>query len=166
MRTWPRLGRELVEGIERAWAEPRPDWARSRLLVVRLIAQNEHTVAEIMKIAGVCRQTVFTYRDTVVAKAVAGLLEREHGGGRRLTVRGAVAQQFVEKLEKGNFRQARNAPERTGIRGADAKPQSASRRTSSRMEYMAPLLGPSLVTESRPDTSTVSLCQVRWSGSK
>jgi hypothetical protein len=33
-------------------------------LVVRLIAQHEHTVAEIMKIAGVCRQTVFTYRDT------------------------------------------------------------------------------------------------------
>ena len=109
MRTLPRLGRELVEEIERAWAEPQPAWAKGRLLVVRLIAQHEHTVAEIMKIAGVCRQTVFTYRDTVVAKGVAGLLQREHGGGHRPTVRGAVAQEFVEKLEKGEFRQARDA---------------------------------------------------------
>jgi len=38
--------------------------------VGRLIAQHEHTVAEIMKIAGVCRQTVFTYRDNVVAEGV------------------------------------------------------------------------------------------------
>ena len=109
MRTLPRLGRELVEEIERAWAEPQPAWAKGRLLVVRLIAQHEHTVAEIMKIAGVCRQTVFTYRDTVVAKGIAGLLQREHGGGHRPTVRGAVAQEFVEKLEKGEFRQARDA---------------------------------------------------------
>jgi hypothetical protein len=42
----PRLGRELVEEIERAWA-------KSRLLAVRFIAQHEHTVAEIMKVAGV-----------------------------------------------------------------------------------------------------------------
>jgi transposase len=44
-----------------------------------------------------------------VAKGVAGLLQREHGGGHRPTVRGAVAQEFVEKLEKGEFRQARDA---------------------------------------------------------
>jgi hypothetical protein len=49
----PRLGRELVEEIERAWAEPQSAWAKSRLLAVRLIAQHEHTVAEIMKVAGV-----------------------------------------------------------------------------------------------------------------
>jgi transposase len=62
-----------------------------------------------MKIAGVCRQTVFTYRDTVVAKGVTGLLQREHGGGHQPTVRGAVRREFVEKLEKGDFRQARDA---------------------------------------------------------
>lgn len=109
MRTLPRLGSDLVEEIEKAWEKPQPDWARSRLLVVRLIAQHEHSVAEIMKIAGVCRQTVFTYRDTVVAKGVTGLLQREHGGGHTPTVRGAVAREFIEKLEQGDFRQARDA---------------------------------------------------------
>jgi hypothetical protein len=43
-----------VEEIQRAWSEPQPAWAKSRLLVVRLIAQHENTVIEIMKIAGVC----------------------------------------------------------------------------------------------------------------
>jgi hypothetical protein len=57
MRTLPRLGSELVEQVEMAWGQPHPDWARQRLLVVRLIVQHEHTVAEIMKIAGVSRQT-------------------------------------------------------------------------------------------------------------
>jgi hypothetical protein len=70
MRTLPKLGQEIVEQIEEAWAKPQADWARKRLLVVRLIAQHEHTVDEIMKIVGVSRQTVFTYRDTVVEKGV------------------------------------------------------------------------------------------------
>jgi hypothetical protein len=69
MRALPKLGQEIVEQIEEAWSLPQPDWARKRLLVVRLIAQHEHTVAEIMKIAGVCRQTVFTYRDKLMAQA-------------------------------------------------------------------------------------------------
>jgi hypothetical protein len=54
--------------IEEHWTRPQPDWARKRLLVGRLIGQHEHTVAQIMKIAGVCRQTVFTYRDKVVSE--------------------------------------------------------------------------------------------------
>lgn len=54
--------------IEKAWARPQEEWARKRLLVVRLIAQHELTVEQIMKVADVSRQTVFTYRDKVVAK--------------------------------------------------------------------------------------------------
>jgi hypothetical protein len=73
MRTLPRLAKEIVEQIEEAWRKPQPDLARKRLLVVRLIAQHEHTVAEIMKIAGVCRQTVFTHRDRVTAGGVKAL---------------------------------------------------------------------------------------------
>lgn len=73
-RTLPTLGEELVAQIETAWAQPQPDWARRRLLVERLIAQHELTVAEIMKIADVSRQTVFTYRDKLIAGGVAALL--------------------------------------------------------------------------------------------
>ena len=109
MRTLPKLGEKIVEQIEAAWGEAQPDWARKRLLVVRLIAQHEHTVAEIMKITGVSRQTVFTYRDTVVEKGVKGLLSRRWAGARKPAVRGALTQEFLEKLEEGKFRQARDA---------------------------------------------------------
>jgi hypothetical protein len=58
------------------------------LPLVCLIAQNEHTVAEIMKISGVCRQTVFTYRAKVVVEVVKGLLKRDWAGVLKPTVRG------------------------------------------------------------------------------
>ena len=109
MRTLPKLGKEIVEQVEAAWVEPQADWARKRLLVVRLIAQHEHTAAEIMKITGVSRQTVFTYRDTVIEKGVEGLLKRGWAGARQPAVRGVLTQEFLEKLEEGKFRQARDA---------------------------------------------------------
>lgn len=108
-RTLPELGAKLVAEIEAAWAQPQPDWARRRLLVVRLIAQHELTVAEIMRVADVSRQTVFSYRDKVVAKGVDALLHREWAGARRPLVRGALAEEFTELLEAGRFRRARDA---------------------------------------------------------
>lgn len=109
MRKLPPLGEEVTKQIETAWGEPQADWARQRLLVVRLIAQHELTAAQIMKVAGVSRQTVFTYRDKVVAHGVAGLLRREWKGARQPAVRGAVAEEFIRRLETGQFRQARDA---------------------------------------------------------
>lgn len=108
-RRLPELGPDRVEQIEAAWKRPQSDWARKRLLVVRLIAQHEHPVARIMEIAGVCRQTVFTYRDKVVAEGVEGLLKRDWAGGRPCAVRGPVAREFVERLQSGKFRVARDA---------------------------------------------------------
>jgi transposase len=103
------LGEDRVREIEAAWARPQPDWARRRLLVVRLIAQHEHTVAGIMRIAGVCRRTVFTYRDKLVAGGVAGLLHRRHAGGPIPAVRGPVQAEFLDKLRAGKFRRAQDA---------------------------------------------------------
>lgn len=108
-RKLPKLGEKLVKEIEKAWEEPPADWARKRLLVVRLIALHQMSVAEIMEIAGVCRQTVFTYRDKVVGEGVGGLLKRDWAGARKPAVHGAVAQEFVAKLEAAAFRQARDA---------------------------------------------------------
>ena len=108
-RKLPLLGEELVKEIETAWRQPQADWARQRLLVVRLIAQHELTVAQIAAVADVCRQTVLNYRDTVVARGVAGLLTREWDGARVPTVRGAVEREFLARLEAGKFRQARDA---------------------------------------------------------
>ena len=108
-RKLPPLGEELVAQIEAAWAQPQPEWARRRLLVVRLIAQHELTVAAIMKIADVSRQTVFTYRDKLVAGGVAALLRRGKAPGNRPVVRGAVQTEFLEQLAAGKFRQAKDA---------------------------------------------------------
>ena len=108
-RSLPELGPKLVAEIEAAWAEPQVEWARRRLLVVRLIAQHELTVAQIMRVAEVSRQSVFVYRDKVVAGGVAGLLERKYGGGPRAAVRGAVQTELIQRLEAGQFRQARDA---------------------------------------------------------
>ena len=109
MRKLPKLAEEIVEQIEAAWKLPQSHWARKRLLVVQMIAQHEYTVAEIMKVAGVCRQTVFTYRDKVMSEGVEGLLKRDWNGARKPAVRGVVAEEFLERLGEGKFRQARDA---------------------------------------------------------
>ena len=108
-RTLPDFGAELVKAIEAAWAQPQADWARQRLLVVRLIAQHEMTSEQIAQVADVSRKTVFNYRDTVLREGVAGLLKRDWAGGRTPVVRGALAEEFVHRLETGQFRQARDA---------------------------------------------------------
>ena len=105
----PELGVQRVAEIEAAWVQPQEEWARRRLLVVRLIAQHELTVAQIMRVADVSRQTVFTYRDTMVTGGVTAILTRQRAPGRRPTVRGAVAEAFLARLEAGKFRQARDA---------------------------------------------------------
>ena len=103
-RKLPELGARVVAGIEAAWAEAQPDWARRRLLVVRLIAQHELTVAQIMRVADVCRQTVFVYRDKVVAGGVPALLRRDWKGARAPAVRGAVQAEFLQHLEAGKWK--------------------------------------------------------------
>ena len=108
-RTLPPLGEELVRAIEAAWEEPQEEWARRRLLVVRLIAQHELTTEQIARIAGVSRKSVFNYRDMLERGGVKALLTRDWAGGRRPAVRGAVAEEFVQRLEAGQFRQARDA---------------------------------------------------------
>jgi transposase len=98
-----------VKAIEAAWAQPQADWARTRLLVVRLVAQHELTTAQIARVANVSRKSVFNYRDLVVRGGVPALLHRDWAGARTPTVRGAVAEEFVQRLEAGQFRQARDA---------------------------------------------------------
>ena len=108
-RSLPELGEAVVAEIEAAWVQSQPDWARCRLLVVRLIAQHEMTVAQIMRAADVCRQTVFGYRDKVVGGGVAELLRRGQAPGPQPAVRGAVQTEFLQHLTAGKFRRAKDA---------------------------------------------------------
>lgn len=108
-RSLPELGKAVVMEIEAAWARPQPEWARRRLLVVRLIAKHEMTVAQIMRVADVCRQTVFVYRDKVVSGGVVELLRRGQAPGPQPAVRGAVQAEFLQHLTAGKFRRAKDA---------------------------------------------------------
>lgn len=108
-RYLPELGKAVVAEVQAAWAQPQPEWARRRLLVVRLIAQHELTVAQIMRAADVCRQTVFVYRDKVVVGGVAELLRRGQAPGAQPAVRGVVQAEFLQHLTAGKFRRAKDA---------------------------------------------------------
>lgn len=132
-RTLPKLGHEVVTAIEAAWARPQVDWARRRLLVVRLIAQHELTVAEIMKVADVSRQTVFTYRDKVVGGGVARLLARGKAPGNRPVVRGAVRTEFLARLAEGKFRRAKDAQAWIKKRTRKALSESGARKVLRRL---------------------------------
>lgn len=68
---------------------------------MRLIAQHELTTGQIAKVAGVSRKSVFNYRDKLEQGGVAGLLTRDWAGARTPAVRGAVAEEFVTRLEAG-----------------------------------------------------------------
>lgn len=83
-----------MKEIEAAWDQSQADWARQRLLVVRLIAQHELTTEQIARAAGVSRKSVFNYRDKVERGGVAELLRRDWAGARTPAVRGAVAEEF------------------------------------------------------------------------
>lgn len=109
MRTLPPLGTELAKEIELAWHQPQADWARKRLLVVRLIAQHEMNADQIAKAAGVSRPTLFSYRDKVMAEGVKGLLTRQWAGARQPLVRGALAEELTEKLDAGKIRRVKDA---------------------------------------------------------
>jgi transposase len=109
MRTLPPLGTELAKEISLAWEQPQTDWARKRLLVVRLIAQHEMTAEQIAKAAGVSRPTLFSYRDKVVAEGVKGLLTRKWAGARQPLVRGPLAEELTAKLDAGKIRRVKDA---------------------------------------------------------
>ncbi len=58
---------------------------------------------------GVSRKSVFNNRDKVERGGVAELLTRDWAGARTPAVCRAVADEFIARLEAGQFRQARDA---------------------------------------------------------
>lgn len=99
----------LAEELAGAWAQPQPEWARKRLLVLRLIAQHKLSAEQIAEAVGVSRATVFNYLDTVESSGVGALLTRGHSGGPEPTLGGEDHDAFVEQLRQGKFRRAKEA---------------------------------------------------------
>ena len=108
-RHFPPLPADLMRAVDDAWGQPQPDWARKRLLVIRMIAKHEFTADEIAEFVGVSRKSVFNYRDLLLEGGVEALLTRGWAGARTPTVRGPVAEELADRLGKGCFRTAEQA---------------------------------------------------------
>jgi len=109
-RKLKKIGSELVAQIAEAWKRKNLEpWQRKRLAVVRMIARHRLDAKGIAVAAGVSRARVFNYRDILMEKGIDGLLSRRRAGARKPAVRGTVAVEFGQALEKGKFRQAKDA---------------------------------------------------------
>jgi transposase len=107
-RTLPVLGQRGVAELEVAWREKQPDWARKRLLVLRLVVRHEHSAQEIADMAGVSRPTVFNYLELFQEGGVEALLQRQHRGGKKALLDAGLQAQVMEELRVGTFRRARD----------------------------------------------------------
>ncbi len=123
-RKLPELGAKTGgRKCEVEWVKPQPEsWARKRLLVVRLIAQHEPTVAQIMRVVDVSRQTVFTYRDTVMTGGVEALLARSWAPCRARQCGGAVADRVCRAgWRPGSSGKGKDAQVCSGSKSAPAR---------------------------------------------
>lgn len=103
------MGAAKAAELEAAWREHTTAWQRQRLLVVRLVAQHKLNAAQIAVAAGVARSTVFRYLEQFQTGGVAGLLTREHKGGRAPTLAPEDHAAFLDALRAGKFRRAKEA---------------------------------------------------------
>jgi transposase len=106
-RTLPELGQDKVRQLEEAWGKTQPEWARKRLLVLRMIAQHELDAGQIARIAGVARCTVFVYLKNFQKGGVPELLRRdytEHTGMLEQKQKDALS----EALSQGRFQRAKD----------------------------------------------------------
>jgi transposase len=108
-RKLPQLGANRVVELEAAWKEPNVEWARRRLMVIRLVAQHVLNAEQIAVAADVSRRSVFRYLDAFISGGVPALLKREHKGGRVPTLAGADREAFLAQLREGKFRRAKDA---------------------------------------------------------
>ena len=111
----------MVE-LEAAWKETTSEWARQRLMVIRLAAQHVLNAEQIAVAADVSRRSVFRYLDAFLTGGVEALLKREHKGGRQPTLAGADREAFLAQLRDGKFRRAK-----TRRRGSRRAPSAGYR---------------------------------------
>jgi transposase len=117
-RQLPKIGQERLQELETAWENAQPEWARQRLLVIRLVAQHSLSAEQIAQTVGIGRVTVFRYLNKFITRGVEGLLRRSYKG-KKPTLKGSQKSAFIRRLEKGEFRRAKEAQswvkERTGV---------------------------------------------------
>jgi transposase len=98
---------DLAQAISDALDECKDVKAHERLLAARLAASGQFTAAQIAEQIGVSRRQFFHWVSALKSGGVDGLLEREHGGGRKARVQGRALEQLQAGLQDGRWKRAR-----------------------------------------------------------
>jgi len=80
---------------------------QQRLLAMRLVASGGYTAAQIAEHLEVSRRQLFNWLAALKKGGVAGLLERQHGGGAPPKVTRKVMEAFQEGLQQGRWKRAK-----------------------------------------------------------
>jgi transposase len=81
--------------------------SQQRLLAARLAASGQMTAAQIAEQLGISRRRFFDWMNALQSGGVAGLLERQHGGGAVPRVRGVVLAELQAGLQAGRWKRAK-----------------------------------------------------------
>lgn len=98
---------DLAQDVSTALAECREVKDQQRLLAMRMAASGQFTAAQIAEHLGVSRRQFFNWVDALKEGGVAGLLERDHGGGAKAQVQGKTLEELLAGLRAGRWKRAR-----------------------------------------------------------
>jgi transposase len=81
--------------------------SQQRLLAARLAASGQMTAAQIAEQLGISRRRFFDWLNALKAGGLAGLLERQHGGGAAPQVHGDARKELLAGLQSGRWKRAK-----------------------------------------------------------
>ena len=81
--------------------------SQQRLLAARLAASGQLTAAQIAEQLGISRRRFFDWMNALKAGGLAGLLERQHGGGAVPQVQGEALKELQAGLQSGRWKRAK-----------------------------------------------------------
>jgi transposase len=81
--------------------------SQRRLLAARLAASGQLTAAQIAEQLGLSRRQFFDWMNALKAGGLAGLLERQHGGGAAPKVKGDACKELLAGLQSGRWKRAK-----------------------------------------------------------
>src|SRR5487761_2279033 len=80
--------------------------SQQRLLAARLAASGQLSAAQIAEQLGISRRRFFDWMNALKAGGLAGLLERQHGGGAAPQVQGDARKELLAGLQSGRWKRA------------------------------------------------------------
>jgi transposase len=98
---------DLAEVIAVAMQQCRDVQAQRRLLAARLAVCGELTAGQIAEQLGISRRRFFDWMKALKAGGVAGLVERQHGGGKEAQVQGQALHELAAGLQEGRWQRAK-----------------------------------------------------------